>query len=135
MAVADSIQRYPLLRLLVAYLLGIGIAHVVYPLVDCKLLAFVSMLIALSMLVILAVCVVRSKGTQVVFGVWASLFFVSIGTIGYMHERHVSAFEWSPTKMIYEARVRKRRTFAFGKLSVNIRLKYADFGLIVHISG
>jgi competence protein ComEC len=104
-AVADSIQRYPLLRLLVAYLLGIGIAHVVYPLVDCKLLAFVSMLIALSMLVILAVCVVRSKGTQVVFGVWASLFFVSIGMIGYIHERHVSAFEWPPTKMIYEARV------------------------------
>ena len=99
----DSIQRYPLLRLLVAYLLGVGMAHAVYPVADTKMLSWMMLLGAVLMMSIVAVCVVVNRGTKMLFGVSASLVFMFLGAIGYIHERQNNVYEWSPKEVVYKA--------------------------------
>lgn len=60
----DSIQRYPLLRLLVAYLLGVGIAHAVYPMADAMMLSRILLPGAVLTITVLAVCVVVNRGSE-----------------------------------------------------------------------
>lgn len=99
----DSIQRYPLLRLLVAYLLGVGMAHAVYPVADTKMLSWMMLLGAVLMMSIVAVCVVVNRGTKMLFGVSASLVFMFLGAIGYIHERQNNVYEWSSKEVVYKA--------------------------------
>lgn len=99
----DSIQRYPLLRLLVAYLLGEGIAHAVYPMADAMMLSRILLPGAVLTITVLAVCVVVNRGAKMLFGVSASLVFLSLGAIGYIYERQNDVYDWSPEEVIYKA--------------------------------
>ena len=103
MAIGDSIQRYPLLRLLVFYICGIGLADVLYPHIFSLSLNLWSIGVSLFLLVILLfTCVWHRK---VLFGVVASGLFLVLGFWNYSWTRSEIGYAWSSEKLQYEARV------------------------------
>ena len=107
MAIGDSIQRYPLLRLLVFYICGIGLADVLYPHISALVLygAWGSF----SLLVVLLFC------RKALFGVVASGLFLLLGMWGDAWERDKTACEWPSGEQLYEARVMEMRTVCYVK--------------------
>ena len=100
-ALGDSIQRYPLLRLLVSYICGIGLADVLYPRIPE--LSLYGVWGSFSLLVVLLfLCVWRRK---LLFGIVASMLFLLLGMWGYAWERDETGYEWSSEEQLYEARV------------------------------
>lgn len=110
-AMGDSIQRYPLLRLLFSYLCGIGLADVFYP--HTTSLCAIGLCVIVILLLLLVVCAGR-RG--LVYGIVASMLFLMLGVCNYAREREGARHEWSPSKAVYEAivvgepRVRERST-------------------------
>ena len=101
MAIGDSIQRYPLLRLLVSYICGIGLADALYPHVPA--LALYGAWGGFSLLVVLLCIYVWFR--KVLFGMVASGLFLLLGMWGYAWEREKTKYEWSSGEQLYEARV------------------------------
>lgn len=97
-AMGDSIQRYPLLRLLFSYLCGIGLADVLYP--HATSLCAIGLCVIVILLLLLVVCAGR-RG--LVYGIVASMLFLMLGVCNYAREREGARHEWSPSKAVYEA--------------------------------
>ena len=104
MAIGDSIQRYPLLRLLVPYICGIALADAIYPsweyLTECS--------VAVAILCILAMVLLhafRSTASSMWYGMVASSLFLSLGIASYSLQRDRLTFSWPTEERIYEARV------------------------------
>ena len=104
MAVAkdDSVlQRYPLLRLLLFYLCGIGLADVLYMHVEA--LAWYSLCgVLIFFLLLLLVWVSRFR---VACGVISVMLFLLLGICNYSHVRGNADYEWKSEELLYEARV------------------------------
>ena len=98
-AMEDSIQRYPLLRLLIPYICGIGLADVCYPMGSEWRLYIPWVTLSAILLCILA-C-----HRQILFGIVASSLFVMLGTWNYLNARDFTIYAWSNNKEIYEARI------------------------------
>ena len=104
MAIGDSIQRYPLLRLVVFYVCGIAVADAVYPLVSLSLLGIVMGCLSL-LFALLCICVVWRGACRVGFGVLAMSLFFLLGALSYSLSRHEVSYAWPSGERIYEARV------------------------------
>lgn len=104
MTIGSSLQRYPLLRLIVAYVCGVAAADKLYAHVD-SLLMWALACSAGALLLMLCTCARRHRLWNVAFGVAASVMFLSLGVAGYSIQRDSMRYEWSDAKRIYEARV------------------------------
>ena len=104
MAIGDSIQRYPLLRLVVCFVCGIAVADAVYPSLGLSPAGlWVGCLVVL--LASTVVYVLRREAWQVGFGLLAMLLFFSVGLLDYTLSRHGISYAWPSEERIYEARV------------------------------
>lgn len=103
MAIGDSIQRYPLLHLLLSYVCGIAVADVLYVAMG-QLFWWCMCLLAVVWLVLCGVFLLRSKA-RVAFGLLAAVLFFLIGVSNYSLSRNHLGYEWSPEEKNYEARV------------------------------
>lgn len=103
-AFGDAFQRYPLLRLVVSYLLGIVVADGAFPLVGLPLPLCIGL--CASLLVAMAcVYAVQHRSLQWTFGTMAILLFFSFGTLCYSLSCRRVACVWPTDEQIYEARV------------------------------
>ena len=101
MAIGDSIQRHPLLRLLVFYIGGICLADRLYPYVPSLVQWSVcGTLTLLSILLLVWTC--RHK---TLFGVVASALMLSLGVWNYSWIRSESEYQWPSGEVLCEARV------------------------------
>ena len=96
----DSIQRYPLLRLFISYLCGIGLADVLYP--HTTLLSVIGLCGIALLLLLLVVCAGRRA---LAYGMVASMLFLMLGVCNYARARESARHEWVPSKAVYEASV------------------------------
>ena len=96
----DSIQRYPLLRLFISYLCGIGLADVLYP--HTTLLSAIGLCGIALLLLLLVVCAGRRA---LAYGMVASMLFLMLGVCNYARARESARHEWVPSKAVYEASV------------------------------
>ena len=104
MAIGQSIQRYPLLRLFVSFVSGIALADVLYP--SLSSLAFWGLGASLLLLLFLVlVYAVRSGIGHTVYGFVAVLMFFSLGIASYSFSRDDITYHWSSEDCIYEAEV------------------------------
>lgn len=101
MAIGDSIQRHPLLRLLVFYIGGIILADMLYPYVPSLGMWGVGSVLSL-LLMSLFVGACRHK---TLFGVVASALWLSLGVCNYSLIRSGSEYQWPSGEVQYEARV------------------------------
>lgn len=101
-AIGDSIQRYPLLRLLVPYILGIAVTDVIWPHIVGWWLYGIGAC-AVLLLVVGMFGAVRCRGW--LSGVVVSLFFLLLGGVGSSLPRLHSHYIWPSGKAVYEARV------------------------------
>lgn len=104
MAIGDSVQRYPLLRLLVSYICGIAIADGVYPLCG-NLLKYALWGCLLAILAMIGVYAIRHRVAQMVYGVAAMFMFLSLGGASYVVSRDRVSYEWLSDACVYEAKV------------------------------
>lgn len=104
MAIGDSIQRYPLLRLLVPYICGIALADRVYLLCD-SLLSYSIIGCLLAVVVMIGVYTARHFVWHIVYGVAATVMFLSLGVVSYTQNRDRISYEWPVDACVYEARV------------------------------
>lgn len=102
MVLSDIIQRYPLLRLLISYIIGVVVADALYPYAGDWWLYCLGLCVA--SLLLLIVCGAK-RGVALASGVLSLLFFVSLGAVGYGLSRQHACFAWPPHKMVYVARV------------------------------
>lgn len=104
MAIGDSIQRYPLLRLFVPYACGIALADTLYS--DVPALTSVAIAAALMVVAVMS-CVYRLRHApwRMVYGVLASALFVLLGVGCYSLSRDNISYEWPSEEHVYEARV------------------------------
>ena len=101
-AMGDSIQRYPLLRLFIAYICGIGLADVCHPYIRVWASLGVCGIVVLLLLILLGACVGRRN---IWYGVVASALFFTLGACGYLQALRSTECEWSSNEEVYEARV------------------------------
>ena len=99
-AMDDSIQRYPLLRLLIPYVIGVGLADAYHP-YSCEW----STSPIWGTLLLLALLLVWILQRKVLYGVLASLLFFVLGWYGYLLARSDTFYEWPPDEVFYETRV------------------------------
>lgn len=100
-AMGDSIQRYPLLRLFVAYVAGLFLGDVLYPYLPS--LVSWGMWGALSLTA--ALWLMWMSRRLVPYGLVAYVAFAVLGVWGYSWARHGAAYDWPPDRSLYEARV------------------------------
>lgn len=99
-AMGKSIQRYPLLRLLISYICGIGLADALYPHVTSLAL------LASCGALLLLLCLFISVGQRgAMYGVMASVLFLMLGVWNYSWSRGKTEYPWSLSEQLYEARV------------------------------
>lgn len=101
MAIGDSIQRHPLLRLLVFYLGGIFLADRVYPYAPSLVLWGVWGTLALLGILLL----VWLWEHRTLYGLVASAFMLSLGVWSYSWTRSGLEYLWPSEEVLYEARV------------------------------
>lgn len=113
MAIGASIQRYPLLRLLVLYVGGIVLADAFYPYFSA--LARVGVWGTVFLLAVMLGAFFSRRQT-LIYGLVVSLLFLFIGMGNYALVRERIDYVWSPREQLYEtrvvdeARVRERST-------------------------
>ena len=100
-AIGDSIQRYPLLRPLVFYLCGIGLADALYPHLPSMALygAWGTIILLLLLLVTWAL------RREVSYGMAAWALFLVLGIWNYSQERSRTEYDWPQEQTLYELRV------------------------------
>ena len=103
-AFGDAFQRYPLLRLVVSYLLGIVVADGAFPLVGLPLPLCIG-LCAFLLVAMACVYAVQHRSLQWTFGTMAILLFFSFGTLCYSLSCRRVACVWPTDEQVYEARV------------------------------
>lgn len=101
MAIGESIQRYPLLRLIVSYLCGIAVADATYQL--CSSLSLLS--VAVGVLALLAMLGTHLLGKRTAYGVASVLLFATLGAASYSFARDRIHYPWSADEHTYEAKV------------------------------
>ena len=101
MAIGDSIQRHPLLRLLVFYVGGIFLADRVYPYVPSLPLWGVWGTLALLAMLLLG----WLWGRKAFYGLVASALMLLLGIWNYSWIRSELGYQWSSEEVLYEARV------------------------------
>ncbi len=99
-AMEDSIQRYPLLRLLFCYTCGIGLADICYSHTDMH-----TWWCAWGILIVLFILLIFTWQHRTRFGMVASALFVMLGMCSYAGARSKTEHPWPDDKKIYEARV------------------------------
>lgn len=105
MAIGDSIQRYPLLRLFVPYACGIALGDTLY---SVGMFALTSVAIAVSLMLVGAMlCVYGSRHAtwRMVYGILASGVFLLLGVGCYSLSRDNISYGWPSEEHVYEARV------------------------------
>ena len=100
-AMGISIQRYPLLRLLVFYICGIFLADVLYSYIPSLILVGAGS----SLLLLVVLLLVFALHRELLFGVVASMLFLMLGFWNYSWTRSEVEYKWSSEKLLYEARV------------------------------
>lgn len=103
-ATGDSIQRYPLLRLLVPYIAGIALADALWSYSEVRWPYAVAACMGV-LLVMCRLCAVRRSRRAWMSGFAASVFFLLLGGIGCSLSRLHSQYVWPPHAAVYEARV------------------------------
>lgn len=121
-AIGDSIQRYPLLRLIVPYACGIALADALFLSVSSlTLVAFSGCLIAI--LLMLCLYAKRSRMWHVAYGVVVSVMFLLLGVVCYSQSRDSLSYDWSSKELVYEACVmdvpRERARSTLCEMQVN----------------
>lgn len=104
MAIGEIVQRYPLLRLLVPYVCGIGVADLLYSHTGLSL-GWVFGCVVFAALVLLGVCVCHRGVGRVAYGMVAPVLFGVLGMGGYGLVRHGADYDWPQGTVLYEARV------------------------------
>lgn len=102
MAIGDSIQRYPLLRLLIPYACGIGLSDAVYQHIGSLL----SGILCATVLVWGVLCVLhvsKRRLLQWAYGGLVTLLFFLLGISCYLLERDKTNCEWPSQSVAYEA--------------------------------
>ena len=94
----DSVQRYPLLRLLFFYVCGLGLADVCYP----HWSAWTWWYIGISVVALFLIAMLWRK---VLGGVAISALFLFLGVWCYGMARSENEYDWSQYRELYEARV------------------------------
>lgn len=103
----DSLQRYPLLRLLMAYVVGIMVAHTLCSVLESAVIGRVGMcgptivLCAAALLFVVLIALNRRS----LYGIAALLLFVFIGSGEYIASRHHTTYVWPSGEALYEARL------------------------------
>ena len=103
-AIGDIIQRYPLLRLLVPYVCGIGVADLFYPYARLLLYWGIGCVVFVAF-VLLVICVCHRGMGRVVYGMAMVVLFCILGMGGYSLARYGTAYDWPQENVLYEARV------------------------------
>lgn len=98
-AVGESIQRYPLLRLLVFYISGICLADVLYSCIPSLVLVGAGS----SLLLLVILLLVWIWYRELLFGIAASVLFLMLGLWNYSWTRSKAEYEWSSERLLYEA--------------------------------
>lgn len=101
----DSLQRYPLLRLLMANVAGIMVAHILYPVLESAAVGRVGVLsiaFVLYAAVLLFVAFI-ARERRSLYGMIIMLLFVSMGAVGYIISRLHTSYPWPSGKVLYEA--------------------------------
>lgn len=101
-AIGDTIRRYPLLRLLVPYIIGVAVADALCPRI-AGWWPYAAVASAVLLLVMGGLCALRRRAW--VTGVVASLFFLLLGGVGASMARQHLHCAWPPREAVYEARV------------------------------
>lgn len=101
-AIGDSIQRYPLLRLLVPYIAGVAATDVLWLHVGGRWLYGIGACVAL-LLAMMVLGTVRRRAW--LSGLSVPLFFFLLGGLGGGLSRLQAQYEWPSRRAVYEARV------------------------------
>lgn len=101
-AIGDSIQRYPLLRLLLPYIAGIVVADVLWPYIAGWWFYGIG---ACAVLLLFIRVLGASRHRVWVSGLAVSLFFFLLGELGSSLSRMHTQYTWPFRKAVYEARV------------------------------
>lgn len=104
MALSDSVQRYPLLRLLVPYICGILVGDALYAHVD-NLLEIAAVVCLATLLCMLCLTATRQSAWRALYGVLVWGVFLSLGTVAYSLSRNDITYDWPVGECVYEARV------------------------------
>lgn len=99
-AIGDDIQRYPLLRLLVPYIIGVVLADALWPHVDDGWLYGAGVC---AVLLLLVLCTARRMAWGT--GVAVCCLFLVLGGVGYTLSRSRAQYAWPAHEVVYEARV------------------------------
>lgn len=102
MTVGDSIQRYPLLRVVVPYVFGIALADVAY---TSSLSLWGIVIGLLSLLVMFVTHVTRNSSRHLTYGIAATTMFVALGMTSYALTRDRKQYSWPSEECTYEAKV------------------------------
>ena len=101
-AIGESIQRYPLLRLLVPYIAGIVLADRLWVPIE----GWLQYGIAACGALLIVMCVLCAMHRMAwLMGVASTCFFLVLGGIGYTLSRDAAQYAWPTHKTVYEARV------------------------------
>ena len=101
MAIGEFIQRHPLLRLLVFYVCGIGIADMLYPHVSSLLLWCGGGTLSLLLVLLIAWRCQR----RMLYGTLVPVLMLLLGMGNYSLARRSSTYDWPSGPALYEARV------------------------------
>ena len=104
MAISDSVQRYPLLRLLVPYIYGILVGDALYAHV-ANLLEIAAVVCLATLLCMLCLTAARRGAWRALYGVLVWGVFLSLGTVAYSLSRNDITYDWPVGECVYEARV------------------------------
>ena len=101
-AIGNSMQRYPLLRLLVPYVVGIVVADVLWP----YIVAWWPYGIGACAVLLLVMGMLGALRRRVwLLGIAIFLFFLLLGGVGCGLSRMQTQYAWPTRKVVYEARV------------------------------
>lgn len=104
MAIGNSIQRYPLLRLVISYICGIALADVTYPL--CPTLSLYAIIgCVMSLLAMIGLHVARHHSQHLTYGLASTAMYLTLGMATYSLPLDKIQHSWSSEERIYEAKV------------------------------
>ena len=104
MAIGESIQRHPLLRLVISYIGGIVLADALYQ--PSSSLALCSMMVGIIALLIALLTHRAERPTlRATYGIAAIALFATLGSTSYTLTRDFNHYSWPTDEHTYEAKV------------------------------